>query len=129
MSLKMILSSFPNGFHDAKLYEISANFSGHSVDFLLDVWVGNQNTTDVEKYKSIKLTVSDLFFLQVESPNFNYPYLKFDFLTIGAGIGIAPNSEFKAPSELRLEDIMWIYVSNWNSFIHVAGKSFSIRNI
>jgi len=125
MSIVDLLESLPNGLHDAKLHSIDIDYVGRTANLDLDVWIGDmsQQGPAREAYRHGRLTVSGLVYLVMEPPDSRYAFNQSKPLRIEFGIGkLAPEAcRCTLPTELPdAAFAFWLYVTNWNSFIHVA---------
>jgi hypothetical protein len=126
MDLRAIEDSLPNGLHDAHLERMDINYKEREAFLDVYVWIGDLDSSDKlerERYRRARISLAGLLFISIQPPNYEYRVDKGDGLRIDSGPGIAPRSSFKF--EVPLPDdafLNWIYVTEWNAFIHIAAK-------
>lgn len=127
MNLKELEASLPNGLHDAQLRHLEVDYTGRSASLVLSIWTGNSvgSTREArEVYRTARITLHKLAFASVDAPEKVGGAGK---LRIDAGAGVAPTSNLRLPSNLPTTCFVhWIFVSEWNAFIHVAAEAASI---
>lgn len=126
MQLTEIENSLPNGFHDALVESITADYARKRIAIDLRLCVGDpdgKNKQEREGYRRGELKLLDFIYLVIDPPDLSYKYAAAKDLWIDAGEAkpnsIPPNPSPRAP----LPDgafAYWFFVRDWNSFIHVA---------
>jgi hypothetical protein len=127
MSLTQIDDELPNGFHDAEIGQIHWNLQQGSIVLEIDFWIGTEDT-EPELRRKGRVELQEVFYFAIDPPaprQLDPKPLRpmRDTLAID---GI-PTSEEILPSLANLKaalpdgiNCFSFYVSNWNSFIHVA---------
>ncbi|MDX2151422.1 MAG: hypothetical protein SFV54_11865 [Bryobacteraceae bacterium] len=125
MTFNDAVYDLPNSLHDAELLGIRVDWSKRTVR--LEFRVRSDNSSGVVERYEVAVLVEGLVFCSVESPARGS---RFDpegraFIDTGEGFGL---EEYRA----RLPEIpvgtflQWIFVSQWNSYIHVCGASAKV---
>lgn len=123
-------------FHDSIITDISIDYEKKVAVIHLDLCAGNPdspNPADHEKYIKGKLTIYGLFYFIIEPPSYEYLQKYQEYETTGGlwvdiGSGNNPSSQIKLPQPLPEGAFYnWVYVNNWNSFIHIAAMDSSIE--
>ena len=132
MSIVDLLDSLPNGLHDAELHCIDVDYVARTANFSLDVWIGDmsQEGTAREAYRHAKVILTGLVYFVVEAPDSRYAFHEARPLRIDAGVEklASEASSVILPQQLPEGSFtFWIYVTNWNSFIHVAATHASFE--
>ena len=126
MNLEEIEKSLPNGFHDSYIEKVSIDYFKQEASFRLNILTGVPSAEDKsgrETYRKASLTLSGLLYFVVEPPDPKYPYEKEGALWMDAGpVGsVHLKTTTKLPDEVPEGAFRyWIYIRNWNSFIHFA---------
>ena len=72
MSIEKIEESLPNGLHDAIMRKHVVNYENRTLEFDIDVWVGDLDAKDEEereKYRPGKLKFEGLEYFVIEPPS------------------------------------------------------------
>jgi hypothetical protein len=126
MTLKELEALIPNGLHDAYLKRLSVNYEARTAVLELDILLGYpEGATEEERegYAHGEITVSGLRFCIVEAPE--YDEAEERALSIDAGPTtpeVIQKYGWKLPPVPPDCFCHWLYVSNWNTFIHIAGR-------
>jgi len=133
MKLEQLENSLPNGFHDADLETISIDYVSREAVMKLLLLVGSPNAVTEEKreiYQTAELHLSDVLYFVIDTPDMKYRYTEKKSLRIDAGRA----GEKSAPAPpVPLDQLptgisaYWFFVSDWNSFIHVAAMDAKLR--
>lgn len=130
MTLEELENLLPNGLHDAELKSLAVDYESRTAVLKLDLLVGNpEGVTEEERegYAHGELTVSGLRFCIVEAPE--YEEAEEGALSIDAGPTTPEWIEkhgWKLPAVPPDCFRHWVYVSDWNAFIHIAGRDASL---
>jgi hypothetical protein len=125
MTLSQINSTLPNGFHDAEISRFECNFLAATASFEMDFWIATE--ADINKRRLGTLELTGVVFISVDSPNPR----QFDPKPLIARReqiqidGMPANAEIfpalpRLTPDLASTEVFSFYVSNWNSFIHIA---------
>lgn len=112
--------------HDGVLMGLSIDWLGRTV-----VAIGTLAPDDVGRCTRFQLSVGGVFFCVVEAPECapsrGYVPDPEGGLWIGAGVGFAnEDTRLKLPELPEGTALIWIFVQQWNSFIHICGRSFEL---
>ena len=130
MTFEEIDQELPNGFHDAKLRNISIDFVGRSVVIGIDLLVGLPHTPNPEGYRAgaLKVASSCLFF--VEAPDPSYP-----FIPDGSALNVDGDS-VRAGQSAQVDELLLVlpknatlyrfFLKEWNSFLYLGGASVEV---
>jgi hypothetical protein len=128
VTLVEIESSLPNGFHDAFLESVHVDYASRRSLLKLRLCVGDPDAATEEKreaYKEADLELLDLVYLVIEGPDPRSKYAETKGLWIDGGEA-APGSAPATPVPVDLLPrgafAYWLFVRDWNSFIHVAAR-------
>src|SRR5487761_741607 len=129
MTFEEAEKTLPNGFHDAKIVNITLDYPSNILVMTLKILVGIPGQSDQEEYGSAKLTAKDLYFCFIDPPDPTYP-----FRPNGKALGVcgAPESRESPVIESLLRKLpegvsfYRFFVDRWNSFIHVAASDIQI---
>lgn len=128
MNLDELEDSLPNGLHDAKLLRLDVNYEAATASLELEVLIGVPGESEggaYETYRRGRIDLEGLAFIAIDSPA---SLTRGGPVRISAGPGVAPTSQLEPPSDLPQKCfIHWIFVSDWNGFIHVAAEAASHR--
>ena len=126
MTLAVLESTLPNGFHDAKMTAINRDLRAGSVEIHVDILVGlpddiptlqNQTRQGVLKFNRTKLII-------IEKPDADSPFSSrggVNFVLTEDEAGSLPDELLK---KLTVEDHVYIFfVQEWFSNIKVAAAS------
>lgn len=126
-TLDDLASQLPNGLHDALLHKCSVDFVARTAAFEVDVWLGDVEAStrqERERRRRGSLLLKGLAFCEFERPDPTYPYSDAKPLMIDL---CEPDSQrmafLRETSPLFLARI---FVSNWNSFIHLAAQEATL---
>jgi hypothetical protein len=114
-----IARSLPNGLHDAELMRINVDYARGlaSVFLRIDMADGESQAW----YRDAEIRLSGVSLLSIEPPR-EIPLNAAKALWIDSGSGRAPKSEGLFPMLPEGTFLQWLYVSEWNAFIHVAAR-------
>lgn len=132
-TLRQIDDELPNGFHDALLQTINLDLVSKVARLSLQMSVGEpEGITDEasDGYKPATLTLEDLVYFVIETPDLNKKFLASRGVSIDAGDATNLDNP-RAPRPLgALPDdafAYWFFVHEWNCFIHVAARRASLE--
>lgn len=133
MNLEQIENSLPNGFHDAEIEVISVDYVSKCAVMKMRMWVGNldaSNEDEREAYRRAELLLSDLLYFVIDPPDPEYEFKKKGSVSVSAGKA----GEEGAPAPPIAPGLLpdgafahWFFVSDWNSFIHVAAMRADLQ--
>jgi hypothetical protein len=119
--------TLPNGFQDSYAQSWSIDFVARNVVILLEIWIGKLESEDYverERYRPARLTINGLHYCFFDPPAATYPFAKPEKLWIDLCAADAASSlSNNLPTGVFAARF---YVSNWNSFIHVAAVDVSL---
>jgi hypothetical protein len=128
MTFEEMEERLPSGLHDASLQALRVDWVKREVEIDLGV----QTRDDGECRRLGRVVVGDLLFCAIEPPEDDagrgYEPLPARGLTIGTGAGTAEATSKKALP--RVPDgyfLQWIFVREWNAFIHICGRDVSLH--
>jgi hypothetical protein len=128
MTLDELDHALPNGFHDADILSLELDYVAATAKLHLSLLVGWPEDPDPERqaYQEAMLIVAGLCFSSIEPPSPAYPFLP-DGKPINVSGDPAEPADFPSLPELaaKLPVGSWCYrlfVNDWNSFIHIAGR-------
>jgi hypothetical protein len=127
MTLEELENTLPNGLHDAEVKRITVDYAQRRVTFELAVWVGSidESPERREAYKNGLVEVSGLLFLVMEPPDPKYPFTRSGITIDGCNMSKNINDELlKSLPPGSFFRSLW--VSEWNTFIHIAANSARI---
>lgn len=133
MTLEELADTLPNGFHDAEVRQLKIDYVKREVRLLLDLCVGDPSAETEELregYRQAEVKLSGLLYWVIEPPDARYAYGKAGTLWIDAGAleSDEPQLSVKLPESLPSGAFAsWIFVQDWNSFMHVAAMDASIK--
>ncbi len=134
MTLAQLDSTLANGFHDAEISRWEWNFLAASASFEMDFWVATDEA-DIDKRRPGTLELTGVIFISVDPPNPrdldpkplrpNCEEIQIDGMPATADIfpGL-PKLSAALPTGT---EVFSFYVSNWNSFIHIACREATIK--
>lgn len=135
MSILDLLNLLPNGLHDAQLHSIEVDYVARTANLNLDVWIGDLSSKDPlarEAYRPAKVTLSGLVYFVLEAPDPGYPFNQPKPLRIDVGVDkLLPEAARRTLLPQQLPEgafTFWIYVTDWNSFIHVAATKATLES-
>lgn len=128
--IERIAATLPNGFHDSELTALSLNYQKRAMTLELLIWIGKSESSDLgerERREPAVLIVSGLDFCVIERPDFKYPYLDNEGLTIQSGSGNTQNVTFfeRVPDDAFGH---WFFVNQWNSFIYFVARDVQFES-
>jgi hypothetical protein len=85
MTLEEIEQSLPNGFHDARITDITLDYPKRECKFGLEILFSEPHEKDLETYRAATLTLSRFLYCVIEAPDENYPFADEKTLWIDAG--------------------------------------------
>ena len=111
-------------FHDSDLCSLSIDFVERTVEFILNVCVGEPGSADPERRRRAHVVMSGLEYLVLAPPDPTYPYQR------GVAVDIDPcgpdetvSSRYQIPQGAFSGRF---FVSDWNSFIHFAAMDVQL---
>jgi len=126
MTLNELEALLPNGLHDAYLKRLSVDYAARTAVLELDISLSYpEGATQEERegYAPGAITVSGLRFCIVEAPE--YEGAEEGAVSIDAGPStpeVIQKYGWKLPPVPPDCFRHWLYVSSWNTFIHLAGR-------
>ena len=120
MTIEEIEQSLPNGFHDSSITAIRLNYAQRTAEIDMEIWVSVAEDEDSEQYRSVTLSISELIYFVIEPPDYPNNSHAEPSLVDGGSSEVAESAS-RLPKPLPAGAFTyWFFVSNWNSFIHVA---------
>jgi hypothetical protein len=131
MTIVDLLDSLPNGLHDAELRSIEVDYVARTANLDLDVWIGDMSREGParEAYRHAKVTLKGLVYFVMEPPDSTYAFHEPEPLRIDVGVDkLTGASRGMLPEQLP-DGVFrfWVYVTQWNSFIHVAATNAALE--
>lgn len=133
MRLDELEDSLPNGFHDASIEGIVVDYVSQRATLQMKLLVSSPETetqSEREIYKRAELQLLGILYFVIEAPDPSYKYAEGKALTIDAG----KTSEKSSPAPpIPLDQLptgvsaYWFFVSDWNSFIHIAAMDAKLQ--
>lgn len=130
MTLEDISRSMPNGFHDAELVRLEADFSGRKLQLTMNIDVSAPGEHSDEHFRRAEVKLSGVCYWFLESPDHHYkPWLQDQTLAVN---GYVTKSEPKIlerfPAELlnatpATAFLYSFFIDDWNTFLHIAAES------
>ncbi|HEX5704806.1 MAG TPA: hypothetical protein VFX97_16525 [Pyrinomonadaceae bacterium] len=131
MTIEEVLESLPNGLHDAYLRSINIDYAERTAELQLDIWIGDMSLDEEarEARRQVLLKLSGLCYFVVEAPDPKYTFHEAKPLWIDAG-GESPATEgsTKLPETPEGAFTFWMFVHDWNAFIHVAAMQAAVES-
>lgn len=131
MTIEEVFDSLPNGLHDAYLRSINLDYAQRVAELHLDIWVGDMSLDGEarEARRPVVLKLSGLCYFVVDAPDSEYDFHEPKPLWIDTGVEPLASeiSSVKLPEPPDGAFTFWIYVNNWNAFIHVAATNASVE--
>ena len=127
MNLDDLLESLPNGLHDARLRRFEVDYINRTASIVVSIWIGDSggNRETREVYRHARIDLQQLAFAAVDAPE---KAVGDGNLRIDVGTGVAPSSDLTLPADLPKGcSVHWIFVTQWNAFIHFAAETASIH--
>lgn len=125
MTFEDLDRDLPNGFHDAKIRNISIDFLGRSVSIGVDLLVGLPDTKNPDDYRAGMLRLAEPYMFFVEPPDPTYPFVRrgrpvsVDGDPVRAGQNAAVDRLL--PALPRDACVYRFFLEEWNSFLYLAG--------
>jgi hypothetical protein len=121
LTLHDIESGLPWGFHDGFVERVDVDWLVRECRLVLRLMMDDGQTTE----RRARVVVAGLEYLSIDPPG--TPDKTVDGLWIDTGPGHAPNraADFTPTPEGCF--VHWLFVHQWNSFIHVCGKEASLE--
>ena len=126
-SLRQIDDELPNGFHDALLRAVTLDLVSNSASLRLHLFVGEPDAASEEAreaYRGATLTLEELMYFVIDVPD-RWDVRPGGRVMIDAG-DATDHSNPRAPTERSALPAgafaYWIFVHEWNCFIHVAAR-------
>ena len=125
MSIEEVEKSLPNGLHDAVMRKHVVDYESRTVEFDIDVWVGDldsKHEEEREKYKSGKLKFEGVEYFVIEPPS----DVKVLFETFSFSAGnpevdkIKPSVSLPEISEGTFRTFFFIY--KLEAFMHICAS-------
>ena len=131
MDLDQISQILPNGFHDAQLCKLVLDYERREALIKLDVWIGEASSDsqeDRDAYRAGELCLLGLVYAVLEPPTSEPSAGDEPALWIDGG-QYTDGVKVQRPDVTLPEGgfAYWFFVSNWNSFIHVAATDARFR--
>ena len=114
-------------FHDSLLRKLSTDFVARTVEFVLDVCVGDPEATTEqqrERRRAARLELTGLQYLVIDPPDPSYPYRDHSPVDVDP---CDANKELAA--RYRTPEGAFagrLFVSDWNGFIHFAAMNAAL---
>ena len=130
MTFSEIDEILPNGFHDAKIEQMTWDFQKNTAIFDMEFWVATEQSNP-EVYRKGKVELRNILFIAIDPPRPSdfgpKPYrFKAHSLNIDGQLtderifpGLHPLKQ-QLPSDI---EIFSFYVEDWNSFIHISAEA------
>ena len=80
-----------------------------------------------ERYRPARLTLDDVTFLVIETPDVNYPWLKAGRIRIDAGQGQPSGSRSTLPVAPAGTRTTWVYLGELNTFLLFSAGNASLE--
>jgi len=127
MTFEEIKQELPNGFHDAAIRNISADFEGRFVTIGMDLHVGVRSSADPERYRAGTLRVASPYLFFMEAPDPDYPFVPngSPLNVDGDSVRVGQNAEVDRllPVIPQNAIVYRFFLEEWNSFFYLAGAS------
>ena len=130
MTFEEIDNKLPNGFHDAKLYDLKIDYVGGTAVLRMALDFGNPDGPKRTDYRIGELRAAGLYFCSIDAPDPSYKYAPH-----GTPLNISGDVA-KVDTFLGLEKLSGtlpvgvpcyrFFVNEWNSFINIAAKDVQI---
>jgi hypothetical protein len=131
MTFAELEQRLPNGFHDARILELSANFTAGVLRMVLSLQLGGPDDAEPERRSVAVLTISPILLLALDPPD--------PLPMSGGGVGplaasgevvVSPtNATIRAALEAlsRHATYCQFFLNDWNCFLHVAGSNVALE--
>jgi hypothetical protein len=132
MTLDELNHTLPNGLHDADILSIELDYITATAKLRLSLLTGWPEDPDPERqaYQEATLVVTGLCFFSIDLPDPTYPFLPTGRPIDVSGDPAKPDNLPSLPDLVaKLPNGAWCYrlfVNDWNSFIHIAGRNAEI---
>lgn len=127
MTLEELENTLPNGLHDAEVKKLNVDYEQRNLAIDVDIWVGKMTDSPQkrEAYRKGRIEISGLLFLVMEPPDPSYPFANDDLRIDGCDLRQNLKQELldSLPGTAFFRSL---WVSEWNAFIHIAGRSAQI---
>jgi hypothetical protein len=127
MTFEEVARKLPNGFHDAKIRSIRADFINRSITLGMDLHVGAPGDPDPEPYRPGTLSIAPLCLFFVEPPDLRYPFdSKGSPLNVDGDsvrVGQSPEVDRLLPVLPANASLYRFFLEEWNSFLYLGGDS------
>jgi len=127
MTIEEIDLSLPNGFHDSKILGVRLDYVRQTAEIDLEIHVSGVDDEDTEKYQRATLSISGLIYFVIEPPGPpNTAHAQPS--RVDGGSSELKRTAYPLPKPLPDGAFTyWFFVSNWNSFIHIAALTADIK--
>jgi hypothetical protein len=127
MTLEEIDLSLPNGFHDSSIVSVRLDYVQRTAEIDLKIHVSGPDDENKEKYQPATLFISGLVYFVIEPPG--PPNIAHaEPSRVDGGSSELEQAAYPLPKPLPDGAFTyWFFVSNWNSFIHIAALSADLR--
>jgi hypothetical protein len=127
MTFEELDSELPNGFHDAKLYDLKIDYLGGSMVLRMGFDFGNPDGPRRNDYRTGELQVTGLCFCSIDPPDPSYRYVPHGSALNVSGdpakLDTFPPLEKLSPTLAPGVSCYRFFVHEWNSFINIAAKN------
>jgi hypothetical protein len=127
MTFEEVERKLPNGFHDAKIRSISADFINRSITLGMDLHAGTPADPDPERYRPGTLSIASLCLFFIEPPDPRYPFVsKGSPLNVDGDsvkVGQSPQVDRLLPILPANVSVYRFFLEEWNSFLYLGGDS------
>jgi hypothetical protein len=127
MTLEEIDLSLPNGFHDSSIFGVRLNYVQRTAEIDMEIHVSGPEDENKEKYQPATLFISGLIYFVIEPPG--PPNIAHaEPSRVDGGSSELEQAAYPLPKPLPEGTFTyWFFVSNWNSFIHIAALSADLK--
>jgi hypothetical protein len=127
MTLEEIDLSLPNGFHDSSIFSVRLDYVQRTAEIDMELWFSGPDEADQEKYRPATLSISELIYFVIEPPGPPNTAHAAPSLVEG-GSSELEQTAHPLPKPLPAGAFTyWFFVSNWNSFIHIAALTAHLK--
>jgi hypothetical protein len=125
MTFEELDQRFPNGFDDAEITSLRADYRNRSATLELSLRGNPPDSPNSQEYRPAVLIVHEFYYLSIEPPDSEHLFCP-DRSKITVD-GLPEDAEFPLFAHLKqtLPDGVFccrFYVHDWNSFIHIAAR-------
>lgn len=120
MNIEELEAELPNGLHDALLRSYALDQNEHRVEFVVDVWIGDLDSSvpsERERRRPARLDLLGLAYLVFEDPDPRYPATNAPVQIDTCGADENPDLVRQVPKGGFAGRF---FVTEWNAFIHFA---------